>query len=195
MTIQPTDTIDLQQLIHSNNAGLFPDQRKGWVIISFPFIQLHFVCKFLEVRFAKPLETGLCTLPAHCFWDDVRQTVHMVGCYVIFMQQSQECSERLICLNSKNLVFHGKADSKSFNISMAQTWEESGCSHCRRNGSKGLKWDGDPHQRVGPSGPFCCWDHSVGSWWLHKEPTPDAPQIFLPWQQQQTQLRTWLWDS
>lgn len=62
MIVQPTDTIDLLQLIHFNNADLFPDQRKGWIIIFFPFIQLHFVCKFLEVQFAKALEAVLCAL-------------------------------------------------------------------------------------------------------------------------------------
>lgn len=78
MIVQPTDTIDFLQLIHSNNADLFPDKRNDWIIIFFPFIQLHFVCKFLEVQFAKALEAILCALLAHCFRDDIRQTVHVM---------------------------------------------------------------------------------------------------------------------
>lgn len=35
MIVQPTDTIDLLQLIHSNNIDLFPDKSKGWIIILF----------------------------------------------------------------------------------------------------------------------------------------------------------------
>lgn len=67
MTVQPTDTIDLLWLIHSNNVDLFPDKRKGWIIIFFLFIQLHSVCKFPEVQFAKALEVVLCALLAHHF--------------------------------------------------------------------------------------------------------------------------------
>lgn len=65
MIVQPTDTIDLLQLIHSHNADLFPDKMKGWIIIFFSFIQLYFVCKFLEVQFAKASEAVLCALLGH----------------------------------------------------------------------------------------------------------------------------------
>lgn len=67
MIVQPTDTINLLQLIYSNNADLFPDQRKGWIIMFFPFIQLHFVCKFHELQFGKALEAVLSAFLADCF--------------------------------------------------------------------------------------------------------------------------------
>lgn len=78
MIVEPTDTTDLLKLIHSNNADLFPDQRKGWIITFFPFIQLHFVCKFLEVQFAKALEAVLWALLAHSSWDNIKQIFHMM---------------------------------------------------------------------------------------------------------------------
>lgn len=37
------------------------------------------------------------------------------------MQKSEECSVHLVSLNSINLVFDGGADSRSFNIVMAET--------------------------------------------------------------------------
>lgn len=46
MIVQPTDTIDLLQLIHSNNIDLFPDKRKGWIIILF---STHTITFYLQV--------------------------------------------------------------------------------------------------------------------------------------------------
>ena len=78
MIVQLTDSIDLLHLILRNNVDLFPDKRKDWVIILFAFIQLHFVCKFLEVQFAKSWEVVLYALLALCFSDDIQQGVHVV---------------------------------------------------------------------------------------------------------------------
>lgn len=78
MIVQPTDSIDLLQLILPNNVDLFPDKMEGWIIILFPFIQLHFVCKFLEVQLAKAWEVVFFDLLALCFSDDIQQAVHVV---------------------------------------------------------------------------------------------------------------------